>query len=160
MPASENARTNCPHCDQPYYPRWITSEIGAPRPNRRDGTISVGRIWATTCTSCNCPIFEIRARQEGEPVITGVMDADQVFPLKPEWVIELVVNVFIDFENIRRDQAGESKMTDEEQSDKREGFRKFFSGILETVKTGGDAAEVMSKYLPFFAQLTKLLPSS
>ena len=88
------------------------------------------------------------------------MGSNQVFPLEPERVIEIIIQVFISFENLRREQEGEPEMTAEEKSVRRESLRGFFSGIWETVKTGGDAVQVIGKYLPFFEQLTKLLPPS
>ncbi len=159
MPASEDKRTNCPHCGELYYPLWSEVDILAPPPNRRD-ELRVGRIWATTCTACDLPIIEIDVPKEGEGFLrtTQGRDSYSVFPAKPEWVIEIIIQVFIDFEDLRRQQAGDPEMTEEEQNDRRRSLREFFGGIWETVKTHGDAAETMGKYLSFFEQLTKFLP--
>ena len=160
MRDSEEKRTNCPHCGELYYPLWTEKDIEAPRPNRKT-EINVGRIWATTCTSCDRPIVEIRVLREDETFIMhGDTDSDRVFPVEPEWVIEIIIQVFIDFENLRRQQEGEPEMTDEEKSDRHGSLHEFFSRIWETVRTGSDAMQVVNKYLPFFEQLTKLLPPS
>ena len=159
MPASEDKRTTCPHCGELYYPLWNAVDILAPPPNRRD-ELRVGRLWATTCTACDRPIIEIDTPKEGETFLTTIQGRDSypVFPAEPEWVIKIIIQVFIDFENLRRQQASDPEMTEEEQNDRRRSLHEFFSGIWETVKTHGDTAETMGKYLSFFEQLTKFLP--
>ncbi len=149
------AKTDCPHCGAPFYPQWEAADLKTASPDRTQGTL-VGRTWTTTCTSCDKVIIEFGAVVDNVPA--EEWDSQQVFPVPPETVIEIIIKVFIDLENIRRRQEGAPKMTDDEEDAQRTSLRGFFKDAWETVKTGGDAVQVIGKYLPFFQTLLAQLP--
>ena len=98
-----------------------------------------------------------RAKRKIQQIIHGFYEQPSAEP-EPEVVIKIIVNIFIDLENLRRSQAGESDMTEEEEDASRTYIREFLKNAFETVKTGGAAAQVISKYLPFFRTLFPELP--
>ena len=154
----KDQKKECPHCYRLYYPIWKRQDVHAPLPSRRDDFL-MGRIWATTCTACDEPIIEFRVGDDrnsaGQVIRKG---SQQVYPIESEIVIQIIVQVFIDLEKLRRRQSNEPDMTDEEETASRTYIWEFLKNAFETVKTGSAAAQVISKYLPFFRTLFPELP--
>ena len=158
MPRPENNKTNCPHCGVPFFPVWDDDEISTPAP-QRTRKVPVWKIWTTTCTSCEKPIVQLEA--SGLTLETlPEWDVKQVCPMSPEVAIEIIIQIFIDFDRLHRRQEREPEMTEEEEEEKRKSFREFFTTVMDVVKKGGDAARTFGNYLPFFEQLRNLLPPS
>ena len=158
MPQPDNNKTNCPHCGVPFFPVWNPAQINTRNP-QRTGEVSVWQLWTTTCTSCEKPIAQLQAIGATAETMPE-WDIEQVCPMPPEVAIEIIIQIFIDFDRLHRRQEREPDMTEEEEKEKRKSFREFFTTVMNAVKTGGDAAQIFKNYLPFFEQLRKLLPPS
>ena len=160
MPQPDSTKRDCPHCNQPYYPQWNPMSIEGPPPNRQGprNAVTVGKMWTTTCTSCDQPIIEIEVLPivEGVPVSSGDVENDQVFPVEDEIVIAIVVQVFIDLENLNRSQNGESEMTEKEEDSRRNDLYDTFSRIFEVVKKSGDAVRVIGQFLSFLGEWSNI----
>ena len=151
MPEPENEVMDCPHCNASFYPHWNNTTISAIGPDRLK-PLFVGSIKVTTCTSAVCnKVIILLEDQEG--------DKKQLLPVSPEVVIEIIIQVFIDFEHMRREQTKEEKMTADEEDSFRTHMGTFFHAIYEAVHNNGSAVQVAGKYVAFFNQLAGLLTS-
>ena len=156
MPPPDNNKLPCPYCGHPFYPLWNAQSFDTKSPDRSQD-IMVGQVRATTCTSCDKLIIELEAWDDSG-ILPEEWDRRQIFPAPPEVVIEIIVKVFIDLENLRRRQESEPEMTDDEEDAQRTSMQEFFKSAWEAVKTGGEAAQVIRKYLPFFETIFPQLP--
>lgn len=97
MPAPTNDKTDCPHCHQPYYPNWAAQGVSTSGPSRQT-SVTACNVWATTCTSCDKPVVRLEPKGGDAKELFPDWDFGQVFPVEPEVAIEIVIQVFIDFE--------------------------------------------------------------
>ena len=64
--------------------------------------------------------------------------------------IEIVVQLFIDFEKVRRHEKGAPDLTAEEEQSRKQKWTKNFADMYEVVRKGGDMARVTGQLLSFF----------
>ena len=113
----------------------------------------------TTCTSCDELIVNLHLGGNDLGKINQEEGDQQLLPPEPTIAIEIIVHIFIDFENLRRREAREPEMTDQEEETMRNSYTDFFLSIWEVVvKYGGGTAQVLEKFRLFFEQMQKLLP--
>jgi len=157
-------KEHCPHCDTPYYPVWTPNALTSPTPDRQESA-EIGKITATTCTSCDSPILNLillggdgaalaEDRRDQEP------KAQQIFPPESEMVIEIIVQIFIDFEHVRRQENREPEMTDHEEETMKSSYTEFFLSVLEGARLARGTAHILERFQLFFEQIQKLLPPS
>ncbi len=105
-------KAQCPHCGVPFPPRWESVAVNALNPSR-DANEHQGDLWTTTCTSCDKPVLEF------QPVDGGALgegtDRLQVFPHSKELSIEIIIEIVLNFEDLRRRNEAEPEMTEDER---------------------------------------------
>lgn len=76
-----------------------------------------------------------------------------------EYVITYIIILFINYENLRREQEGEPKMTEEEEEKVRESLSSapFPSRIREMAEAVRNGVVDTAKYLPLIEQIRKFL---
>ena len=76
-----------------------------------------------------------------------------------EYVITYIVLLFINYENLRREQEGEPEMTEEEEEEVRESLSSspFSSRIREMAEAVRNGVVDTTKYLPLIEQVRKFL---
>ena len=153
MPAEQET---CPSCAVSYYPLWRVTDCTVHTPDRTT-TINAGKVHVATCTSCDEFLLKFVPTNDLQSYVKRC-PADQLWPVPEQVVIEIVVQIFIDFENVRRREGEEPEMTDEEESQMKGRFKSFFEGVRKAAEKGGETATVASRFLPFFDQLRRLLP--
>jgi len=157
-------KEHCPHCDTPYYPVWTHNSLTSTTPDRQESS-EIGKITATTCTSCDRPILNlILTGWGGEALTEDRLDqepkAQQIFPPESEMVIEIIVQIFIDFEHVRRQENREPEMTDHEEETMKSSYTEFFLSVLEGARLARGTAHILERFQLFFEQIQKLLPPS
>ena len=161
MSEATNTKETCPHCDTPYYPIWTTNALSSVSPSRQE-TITLGDLGATTCTSCDEPILNLfllgPVRQKSEGMPEQAVKPQRIFPPESRIVIEIIVQIFIDFEHVRRQEEREPEMTDDEEETMRQSYTEFFLSVLEGARLARGTAQVLERFRPFFEPLLKLLP--
>ena len=133
-------KIQCPHCGVPFPPRWTGTGFGCSNPSREEDE-TVGAIWATSCMSCDKPIIEFQPVGDvvsevlsGSP--TGESRRIPIFPVSKEQSIEIVIEIILNFENLRRQNEKEPEMTNEEREEKAKTFREKLHEMKDTVAAG------------------------
>ena len=146
---AEEEKEICPYCDALYHPQWVSSTSTSPHPRRNEPPIYFGAIKVSTCTSCDRLLVKIFPGGDYEKV--QLREAPRyLLPAEPEVVIEIVIQLFVDFENARRNDKGEAKMTAEEEQSQRQRWTQTLDAMYEVVRKGGDMARLARPFLPFF----------
>ncbi len=113
----------------------------------------------TTCTSCDELIVNLHLAGNDLEKIKRKEMVQYLLPPEPTIAIEIIVQIFIDFENLRRREAREPEMTDQEEQTMQNTYTDFFLSIWEAaVKYGAGTAQVIEKFRLFFEQIQELLP--
>ena len=110
---------------------------------------NLGLLTGSSGNATLQPWRVIRARKKIQQIINSFHEQTSAEP-KPEIVIEIIIQVFIDLENLRRQQSNEPPMTEEEETSKRGYMWKFFESAYNTLRNGGDVAQLMNQYIDFF----------
>lgn len=155
---AELGKDTCPHCETDYYPAWTQHDLRIKSPARLED-IDIGSIQVTTCTSCDELIVNLHLKGNDLGKVNRKEGDAQLLPPEADVVIKIIVQIFIDFENLRRREANEPEMTEVEEATMMGSYMNFFWSVWEAaVKYGAGTAQVVEKFRLFFEQIQKLLP--